>query len=351
MKLHSMLKHLFIPHDKNDYRPHFFRELSIAIILFVSIFLLGASYGSSFFLHKTVLGVSVAADVLIDLTNETRLAYNEAPLTRSLKLSEAAQMKGEDMARLGYFAHNSPAGITPWYWFNQAGYKFLYAGENLAINYTESVDIENAWMASPLHRENLLNVKFHEIGIAAVEGVYENNPTIFVVQMFGTPARVMAASSAPSNKNTSTTTSSVQKELVATTTEKIVNVNEYSASTTEKLEFEDGLVKGEATGTLAVLSPLVTTKELVIVKNNTTLESEASETLLVGKYSTWYERLLFGGPRYVDLAYKGLIVLVAFALVLMVLIEIRKQHYKHILYGVILLIVLTVLVGINRGFF
>ena len=137
MNLHQLFKHLFIPHHGNDYKPHFFRELSLIIILVVSFFLLGASAGSSFFIHRTVLGSSVVSSVLIDLTNENRLAYNETPLIKNENLEKAANLKAEDMVKEGYFAHNSPQGITPWHWFSEVGYKFLYAGENLAINFME----------------------------------------------------------------------------------------------------------------------------------------------------------------------------------------------------------------------
>lgn len=347
MKFLVFLKHLFIPHDKNDYKPHFFREVSVAILLFSSIFLLGASYGSSFFIHKTVLGASVVSSVLIDLTNESRLAYNEAPLTRNLKLDEAAQMKGEDMARLGYFAHESPAGVTPWYWFKQAGYDFLYAGENLAINFTESADVQKAWLDSPLHRANLLNVKFNEIGIATVEGTYENNPTIFVVQMFGTPVYATSNSS-----STEVVDIPVKEESVKNiVTEKPSSLLIEPSTSTSTLAIAQGKVEGDATGTEQTLFPIVTTNEFAIVKNVSESEVIVPVTPPVEKYSTWYGRLLFGGSHYVDLVYKTLIVIVAFSLVTMVLVEIRKQHYKHILYGVILLLVLTVLVYINSALF
>ena len=102
----------------------------------------------------------MVASVLVDLANESRLAYNEVPLVPNEKLTHAAQLKGEDMAANNYFAHNSPEGVTPWYWFKQAGYSFLYAGENLAVDFTESRDVENAWLNSPLHRANILNVNF-----------------------------------------------------------------------------------------------------------------------------------------------------------------------------------------------
>ena len=62
-------------------------------------------------------------------------------------------MKAQDMATLGYFAHVSPDGKTPWYWIEKVGYDYQYAGENLAINFSDSKDVTNAWMASPLHKE------------------------------------------------------------------------------------------------------------------------------------------------------------------------------------------------------
>jgi hypothetical protein len=37
------------------------------------------------------------------------------------------------------------------------GYAFQYAGENLAVNFTESTDVDQAWMNSPDHRSNILN--------------------------------------------------------------------------------------------------------------------------------------------------------------------------------------------------
>ncbi len=330
MKLVTAFKHLFIPHDKNDYKPHFFRELSVAIILFGSMFLLGASFGSSFLIHKTVEGASIAADVLIDLTNEDRIAFNEAPLIKNKKLDEAAALKGQDMSNKGYFAHTSPEGITPWYWFKQAKYDFLYAGENLAINFTEAQDVENAWLNSPAHRANLLSVKFHEIGIATVEGIYNNNPTIFVVQMFGTPAVAETALTEDTNK-----------------------VKEVSETTQNKKDTElatNGEVKGE-TSVDSGLIPVLSTDTLEIVKNEHGMEMKIITSTPVETYSTWYGRLLFGGSRYIEMVYKILIFIIALALITMILVEIRKQHPRHILYGVALLLVLTAFVYINHGFF
>jgi hypothetical protein len=78
------------------------------------------------------------------------------------------------------------------------GYKYSAAGENLAINFVESKDINDAWMRSPGHRANILNNKFTEVGIAAAQGIYRGRQTIFVVQFFGKPAKTSAATARPS---------------------------------------------------------------------------------------------------------------------------------------------------------
>jgi hypothetical protein len=351
MKIHKTLKHVFIPHEGNEYKPHILREMSVAFFLFVSVFLLGASAGSSLFLHKTILGIEIASSVLVDLTNESRLANNEQPLVRSEVLDRAAQLKGEDMSRYGYFAHNSPTGVTPWHWFKVAGYPFIYAGENLAIDFTDSTELEKAWLESPSHRANLLNVKFREIGIATIEGIYEGNPTIFVVQMFGTPAKVRAVVEKRNTLSVSTSSSVAVKKEGA-----VVGAGTSVGTSSGAV----GEVKGDSSNGAVEqnLISVVDTEKTVVVK-----DSNAEEAIVGGSvgsgmvvevpatYSTWYQRMMFSGPRYVDGIYKGLILLFAFALVTMILVEIRKQHYKHITYGVVLLTVLVLFVMINKSFF
>jgi len=132
---------------------------------------------------------AIYASVLVNLTNKDRVEANVSELKVSPLLELAAQMKADDMAEKGYFAHNTPDGKTPWYWFRKAGYKYIYAGENLAVNFQNSEDIERAWMNSRGHFLNIINPKYTEIGIATSTGIYKGRPAIFVVQMFGSPAR------------------------------------------------------------------------------------------------------------------------------------------------------------------
>ena len=131
---------------------------------------------------------SILPNVLVDLTNDSRQTAELHSLKISPLLEKAAQMKAEDMADKGYFAHISPEGITPWHWLEEAEYEFSYAGENLAVNFFDSKSLNKAWLNSPTHRANIINKNFTEIGIGIANGIYKGKETVFVVQFFGTPS-------------------------------------------------------------------------------------------------------------------------------------------------------------------
>jgi uncharacterized protein YkwD len=162
---------------------------------------------------------SVVAAVLVDLANTDRSQNRLDGLTINPVLVKAAQAKADDMAAKSYFAHTSPQGIDPWYWFNQAGYKFSYAGENLAIDFSDSDAVNSAWMNSPTHRANILDQHYTEIGIATAEGMYQGHMTTFVVQEFGSPAKTKTqptpqATSVPANPTVPATASAAPASKV-----------------------------------------------------------------------------------------------------------------------------------------
>jgi len=129
----------------------------------------------------------VMAQSLIDLTNSERSQHELASLKENMTLDDAALAKAQDMFTNQYFAHTSPKGIEPWYWIDQSGYAYVYAGENLAIDFQSSGKLFEAWMDSPAHAENILQQQYRDIGIAALSGVMHGQKTTVVVQVFGTP--------------------------------------------------------------------------------------------------------------------------------------------------------------------
>jgi uncharacterized protein YkwD len=142
---------------------------------------------------------AVVAAVLVDYTNDNRAEEGLSELATSTLLESAAQLKADDMAAKGYFAHVSPDGSLPWDWMDRAGYEYQYAGENLAVNFVNSSDVSRAWMRSPTHRANIVSERFTEIGIATSRGQYKGKDAIFVVQMFGSPvgSALAATTTAP----------------------------------------------------------------------------------------------------------------------------------------------------------
>jgi len=138
-----------------------------------------------FFPFGGVWASEITSDQVIQLVNESRLSLKENILVRNDLLTKAAEMKVDDIFKKGYFAHTSPEGKTPWVWFDKAGYDYEYAGENLAIHFTNAELQHKAWMESPTHRKNILNSQYREIGVAVRRGVLEGRNTLVTVQEFG----------------------------------------------------------------------------------------------------------------------------------------------------------------------
>lgn len=187
-RISNWLKKYFIPHEGNEHKPHFLRREAALVILSVVlvselIFLLQIT----FVLPRSSFFGEVLSSVISFETNKARAENSVQSIKINPLLSEAAQLKADDMVKNSYFAHTSPEGITSWYWFKKVGYEYIYAGENLAINFFESKEVVEAWMKSPAHRENILDKKFTELGIGIATGTYEGRQAVFVVQMFGKP--------------------------------------------------------------------------------------------------------------------------------------------------------------------
>jgi Cysteine-rich secretory protein family len=188
------LKQLLLPTPENDYTPHLLQRAAVVgmflmiMLSFAVVNMHALMWQSSQWLVSTVLPA-----VVVDLTNTERKEIQAAPLRRNTLLDEAARMKAEDMAKNSYFAHYSPDGVSPWHWFDEVSYTYAHAGENLAIHFKDSGAVVEAWMNSPAHRANIVNTNYTEIGVGTAKGKYDGYDTVFVVQLFGTPALPVVA--------------------------------------------------------------------------------------------------------------------------------------------------------------
>ena len=108
-----------------------------------------------------------AATALFAAVNAERRRDGLAPLVLDPQLGRAALEHVEDMSRNNYFAHVSPAGITPADRLRQCGVEFSFAAENIAWAGDE-VQADRALFRSAPHRTNTLNPKYSRVGIAVM---------------------------------------------------------------------------------------------------------------------------------------------------------------------------------------
>src|SRR6185503_13968338 len=102
-------------------------------------------------LLPSIVSAAISPAQLIKLANQDRAANHIAPLKESPKLAKAAQKRADYLASTGYFSHQDLLGNWPWHYFTENGYKFKYAGENLARKFTDSEEVQKAFMSSPTH--------------------------------------------------------------------------------------------------------------------------------------------------------------------------------------------------------
>jgi hypothetical protein len=382
------LKKYFIPHEENDYKPHFLQEASVAVtaLIVVALFLASFIHVALIVSDKDFLA-AILPGVLVDLTNEERQDNNLGYLQRNPLLDLAAQQKARHMAENSYFAHNSPDGLTPWYWFYQTGYQFQAAGENLAVNFSDSDQVVRAWMESPGHRANILNGGFTEIGMAMAEGEYNGKRTIFVVQLFGTPMAEASVSTAPTNDSVAgTQATSPDEEITGEDPEEIVvesqgpiaetepeedtvaradiqtlevtdiieqNDSLYIAVRDPNVSEDSGAVRQPAqAGDAGVPAPEETEDEIATTSEEGTSTDPVLAT--VGneeppQYSGMFARLASRPQLVLNSLYLLIGLLIIVSLVLSIGIEFKHHHPMGVAYGAFLLLLIGGLTYLNQA--
>lgn len=187
MILAVLLAHFLLPHESNNHRARLLHPVFVGISLFL---FLVSQLAISFLPHFTPVVLGYAANIpperIVELTNEEREKAGVQTLNLDPLLTQAALMKASDMFAKDYWAHVSPDGTEPWAFFIDAGYRYRFAGENLAKDFSRAEDVVAAWIASPSHKENLLSPRYQDIGVAVVDGELDGVQTTLVVQLFGT---------------------------------------------------------------------------------------------------------------------------------------------------------------------
>ena len=337
-KVWRIFKKWFIPHPENDHRPHILRPRTIAVVcaLAVSAELLFLSGFSLPAFRSPLLG-DIVVSALTDGTNAARVANDLPSLQVNDLLVKAAQEKVDDMVANNYFAHTSPQGITPWYWFGNVGYSFAYAGENLAVDFSDSQDVTNAWLNSPEHRANIMNANFTQIGIAIATGTYEGQSVIFVAEEFGAPSLLTA--SAPSVAPTPVSAPSSVPKKIAVAPKPAPTVIAESVSQTSSSDQMFVAVKGASV-------------EVAPVTSSVPVSAQAPVSVPQPTPVTTVVQQVVANPRAsMNSIYLFIAALFALALILKIFVKIRIQHPDLILGGLVTISLVGIFVIMNQHLF
>jgi uncharacterized protein YkwD len=110
--------------------------------------------------------------------NRFRTSHGLVALTRSRGLDTAALVHSLDMARRGFFSHNSGDGTVFWRRIGKY-YGSVDVGENLvwgSAGVSAAAALQE-WIKSPPHRRNLRAANWRQLGVSAV--VVSNAPGVF----------------------------------------------------------------------------------------------------------------------------------------------------------------------------
>ena len=342
LKFLEKVVHTVIPHEKNRNVPNLLQKKFVALLSVLIVVLFYFNQNNFEIIRELNLTGAVYPGVLADLTNKDRAIEGMPDLAWSDTLENAARMKAEDMIQNSYFAHTSPSGVTPWYWLTKANYSFVYAGENLAIDFRESSRVEKAWLDSPTHRANVLSPRFTEMGIMALDGSFEGRNTTFVVEYFGKPIAF-----ALPETNTNTVTSETTASLVKPGAELEPEVAGVSA---ENSKTETPKVETPKVVPVKIIEEKdEPTAKFVVAQNIDLVDKSIPESLNPGEnkpLSTWYTRLIVSPTNAIKTIYSTILGLILMAMMLMVSKEYQRHHTKHLVMGLMLM----ALIGVSLYF-
>jgi uncharacterized protein YkwD len=171
------------------------------------------AFTSVFATSEKATASQITSQKITELVNESREQEGFRDLKTNEILNGIAQAKLNDMVENKYFAHTSPNGLTPWYWFEKNNYDYKYAGENLAMNFSTAESQHKAWMDSPTHKKNIMNPLFLEIGVAVGAGEINGKTVLLSVQEFGTLAAAADNANNPDNFSGSKKANKIEQEM------------------------------------------------------------------------------------------------------------------------------------------
>ena len=122
----------------------------------------------------------------LDLTNQERAKAKVPPLRLNAVLVKVAQAHSANMAKQEKMGHVLD-GKNQFERIKGTGYRYRFAGENVARGTVTMQEIMEGLMNSPGHRKNILNEKYTEVGVGMARDAKD---VLYYTQVFASPRPV-----------------------------------------------------------------------------------------------------------------------------------------------------------------
>lgn len=224
------------------------------------------------------------------------------------------------MINRNYFAHDTPDGKRPWEWIDRSEYDYIYAGENLAMDFITAEVVQAAFLKSPTHRKNILNPKYTEVGIAVLNGELDGRQTTLLVEFFGT------------QRKDSETLALAKVEESAPAAPEVADVPDKIAG----VETSAGEVKPEVPAS--------------VVADNPTPGPINEGIIIVSTSQKSSKTLVDAVVEYSNIFFIAFILFIGISLLLNIFIKIKVQHTSVILQSVVVIALLLSMVLVKFHF-
>ena len=107
---------------------------------------------------------------LILLMNQERTKAGLRPLKPSRLLDDLARAHSREMSGGNFLSHTNAAGWGPKERLEKAGFAWRAYGENIGCGQDTAEKILRMWMDSSVHRENVLDPAYTEVGVGLARG-------------------------------------------------------------------------------------------------------------------------------------------------------------------------------------
>jgi len=143
-------------------------------------------------MHCPSTAYALTTKEVVRSVNSERQKAGLSQLIVNNKLEIASNMKLFDMQKYSYWSHDNPISKDKWWKFIVESDFDGLVGENLSRNFNSADDVVYAWMNSPLHRKNVLEKDYEEVGVSIGEVTYSGkSETVVVMEFVGSQKNIV----------------------------------------------------------------------------------------------------------------------------------------------------------------